>query len=353
MASHLPQPSVEPSNINSCVKILAESADLKSVPSKFSFIHDPTCSNSDSIPIIDFSLLISSNPDQRSKVIQELGKACNEWGFFVLVNHGIPETLVKAIVDRCTEFFDLPEEKRKYETSSGPVKHSTGSILNSSKEGIFQWRDFIHTVVHPEYHFPDKPQNLREILYEYAENSRSVSKKLLQLLSTTMGLEEGFIDETRNLNSSFQIFAANCYPPCPQPDKTIGTLPHTDPRLLTFLIHNGVAGLQIEHNGKWFSTNSPQNSILVNVADQLEIFSNGKYKSVKHRAVVNEQTTRLSIVLFNGPASDAIVSPASKLIQRDGRPLYRPMKCIEYMKIRQKDRVVGYSSLDCVKILDN
>lgn len=88
MATDLPQQpvatSVEPSNMNSGVKVLAESTDLKSIPSEFSFVNEHTGSNSDSIPIIDFSLLTSGNPDQRSKVIQELGKACEEWGFFVV-----------------------------------------------------------------------------------------------------------------------------------------------------------------------------------------------------------------------------------------------------------------------------
>lgn len=67
------------------VKVLAESSVvLKSVPSKFNFVNEPTASNSDSIPIIDFSLITSAQPDQRSRVIQELGKACQEWGFFIV-----------------------------------------------------------------------------------------------------------------------------------------------------------------------------------------------------------------------------------------------------------------------------
>lgn len=79
------------------------------------------------------------------------------------------------------------------------------------------------------------------------------------------------MEEALKLATSFQLFAANFYPPCPQPDQAIGLPPHTDYGLLTFLIHNGVPGLQIEHNGKWFNTNSPQNAILVNTADQLEV----------------------------------------------------------------------------------
>lgn len=111
----------------------------------------------------------------------------------------------------------------------------------------------------------------RDIIFEYAERSRFVARTLLQGISENLGLEEGFIEEALKLDSMFQLFAANYYPPCPQPDQAIGLPPHTDHGLLTFLIHNEVAGLQIQHNGKWFNTNSPQNSILVNTADQLEV----------------------------------------------------------------------------------
>ncbi|CAI9769206.1 unnamed protein product [Fraxinus pennsylvanica] len=319
--------------MNSGVKVLAESTDLRSVPSEFSFVNEPTGSNSDSIPIIDFSSLTSGNPDQRSKVIQELGKACEEWGFFVLVNHGISETLMKATIEGALEFFDLPEEdKQKYEAKhvSDPIKYGRGSAITTSDKKIFLWRDFIKSYVHPEFHYPDKPQNFREIIFEYAKRSRF------------------------DFNLSYkELFAANYYPPCPQPDQAIGLPPHTDHGLLTFLIHNGVTGLQIQHNGKWFNTNSPQNSILVNTADQLEIFSNGRYKSVKHRAVVNNQATRISVVIPNGPAPEAIVGPASPLVQRDGRPLYRPFKYIEYVETQLSNTVDGKVNLDYAKIQDN
>lgn len=73
------------------IKALAESPGLTSIPSSYTFIQNPNDHQAasdpepeDSIPIIDFSLLNSSNPDQRSKVIQDLGKACRDWGFFMV-----------------------------------------------------------------------------------------------------------------------------------------------------------------------------------------------------------------------------------------------------------------------------
>ncbi|KAK4401841.1 2-oxoglutarate-dependent dioxygenase 19 [Sesamum angolense] len=299
---------MKPSHIveNSFVKALAESSILNSVPSQFSFANDSKGFDSDSIPIVDFSLLASDDPDQRAKVLRDLDNACREWGFFVLINHGISDSLLKDIIEASLEYFELPkEDKRRYEakSSSDPIKSGT--------------------------------------------------RKLLQDIGENLELEEGYIDEALKLNSCFQLYAANYYPPCPQPDQAMGIPAHTDHGLLTFLIHNGVAGLQIEHNGEWFNTNSPQNSILVNTADHLEIFSNGRYKSVKHRAVVNKEATRISVVMANGAAPDAIVSPAGPLVERDGRAYYRPMKFIEYVETMLSNRFQGKSNLDCLKIQDD
>ncbi|KAL0384429.1 UNVERIFIED_CONTAM: putative 2-oxoglutarate-dependent dioxygenase SLC1 [Sesamum radiatum] len=341
---------------NTFVKALAESSALNSVPSQFAFTNDSTASYSDSVPVIDFSLLASGTTDQRAKVLRDLDNACREWGFFVLVNHGIPDNLLKDIKEASLEYFELPEEdKRRYEakSASDPINSGSGSVMNTANQRINLWRDFVKSYVHPEFHCPDKPHQLRDVLVEYSEKTRFVVKKLLQDIGENLGLEKGYIDEVLKLDSCFQMYAANYYPPCPQPDQAIGITPHTDLGLLTLVISNGVAGLQIEHNGEWFNTNSPQNSILVNTADHLEIFSNGRYKSVRHRAVVNNKATRMSVVMANGAAPDAIVSPAGPLVERDGRAYYRPMKFIEYVETMLSKRLQGKSNLDCLKIQDD
>lgn len=71
------------------VKTLSESPNLKFIPSNYvntniypleSEPHD----HSNSIPTVDFSLLNSIDPHQRSQAINNLNKACQEWGFFMV-----------------------------------------------------------------------------------------------------------------------------------------------------------------------------------------------------------------------------------------------------------------------------
>ena len=101
-----------------------------------------------------------------------------------------------------------------------------------------------------------------------------MAKKLLGGISQSLGLEEDYIEKAMELDSSTQIFAANYYPPCPQPELAIGIPPHTDPGLSTFLLQNGVEGLEIQNKGKWLHLTGIPGAIFVNTADQLEVSSN-------------------------------------------------------------------------------
>ncbi|KAI6678391.1 hypothetical protein NL676_039187 [Syzygium grande] len=333
------------------VKTLAESSNLASIPSHYAYttsafvdqaIHD------DSIPVIDFSLLSSSNPDQRSKAISDLAKACEDWGFFMLINHGVPESRMKETVEALMGFFDLTdEEKSEFEGKHvlDPLRY--GTSFKASVDKVFLWRDFLRLTVHPKFHCPAKPEGLSKVLAEYSGALRKLVRELLKGISEGLGLEPGYINEAMNMDSSLQILAANLYPACPQPELAMGLPSHSDYGLLTILMQNGVGGLEVYHDGKWVKADLIPNAFVVNTADQLEIMSNGKYKSVLHRAVVNNKAARLSIPFSTGPSLDTVVVPAKQLV--DGEPnqaMYISMNYKDYMEFKQSKVIDGISYLN-------
>ncbi|CAL5377684.1 unnamed protein product [Camellia sinensis] len=167
-------------------------------------------------------------------------------------------------------------------------------------------------------------------------------------------MEECYIEKAMDLESGLQIFIGNLYPPCPQTELAMGLPPHSDHGLLTILIQNEIGGLQLQHNGKWVNIKALPNSFLVNTADHREqILSNGRYKSVVHRAVVNNKATRISIAMASGPSLDTIVSPAPELVE-DGEahrpPAYIPMKYRDYVKLQQSNQLDRKSCLDQVRL---
>ncbi|XP_060169265.1 2-oxoglutarate-dependent dioxygenase 19-like isoform X2 [Lycium barbarum] len=274
------------------VKVVAELPNLKAVPSNYSVDHHHNSSPAidsidDSLPVVDFSLLSSEDPHQHSKAIQDLGRACEQWGFFMVVNHGIAESLMKELIGVANEFFLMPEEDKwryKGQQVFDPIKYGT-SFNYTSKETTFYWRDYLKLSVHPDFHSPHQPKNFRELIWEYCEKCRKVTKMLLSGISESLGLEEELMRKSLDLDSGF------------------------------------------------------------------EIFTNGKYKSVLHRAVV-KKVPRISIGIANCPAMNATVRPAaSPLIQNERLPpLYLPMKYSEYVEKQQTKPLDGKSSLDQIKI---
>ena len=101
-----------------------------------------------------------------------------------------------------------------------------------------------------------------------------MASELLKGISESLGMEEGYINEKMAVEStdSHQLLVANMYPPCPQPELSMGLPPHSDHGLLTILMQNEFAGLQVMHNGKWVLINPLPNSFLVNTGDHMEVY---------------------------------------------------------------------------------
>ncbi|XP_040940603.1 2-oxoglutarate-dependent dioxygenase 19 isoform X3 [Gossypium hirsutum] len=265
--------------------------------------------------------------------------------------HGVPERMMKAIIEACREFLELPEEEKRGISGKhvlDPIRF--GTSFNESVDEILCWRDYVKIFQHPEFHSPNKPPSFREIALEYSKRVRLVAREIIRGISESLGLEKDYIYETLNPENGLQLIAANLYPPCPQPELAMGLPPHSDHGLLTLLIQNQIGGLQVQHKGKWVNIDPIPNSFLANIGDHIEILSNGKYKSVLHRAVVNNRDVRISIAVPHGPALDAIFSPDSKLVENVGNPpAYGAMKYKEYLEFQQGTMLNGKSFLERIR----
>ncbi|CAN6461409.1 unnamed protein product [Victoria cruziana] len=115
----------------------------------------------------------------------------------------------------------------------------------------------------------------------------------------------------------------NYYPSCPEPELTLGMPPHSDYGFLTLLLQDGVAGLQVQHQGRWVNVKPFKGSFVVNIGDHLEIFSNGKYKSVLHRVVVNSSMSRISTASLHSLPFSSTVRPAPELVDEQHPRMYK------------------------------
>lgn len=77
--------------------------------------------------------------------------------------------------------------------------------------------------------------------------------------------------EEMEFENGNQLMVFNCYPPCPQPELTLGMPPHSDYGFLTLLLQDDVPGLQILHQDSWVTVEPIPNSFVVNLGDHLEV----------------------------------------------------------------------------------
>ncbi|XP_035540584.1 protein DMR6-LIKE OXYGENASE 2-like isoform X3 [Juglans regia] len=270
-----------------------------------------------------------------------------------VINHGVPESLMKAMVEACGEFFNLAEEE-KQEFAGKHVLDSLrcGASINGSTDHVFFWRDYLKFFAHPNFHSPSKPTGFREIALDYSTRTRKVAMELVKGISASLGLEEGYIEKALNMELGLQIFISNFFPPCPQPELARGLPPHSDHALLTLLINNGISGFQLQRQGKWVNVNSIPNAFMVIFGDQMEIMSNGKYECAVHRATVNGKATRMSIAMLFGPALETVVGPAPELVDNETNPpAFTAMKYRKYLELQQTNKIIGKCALDRVRIL--
>ncbi|CAN0918692.1 Naringenin,2-oxoglutarate 3-dioxygenase (Fragment) [Linum grandiflorum] len=221
---------------------------------------------SDDIPVI--SLADINLQDVRNKIV----KACEDWGIFQVVDHGIDPKLVSDMTRLTREFFALPpEEKLRFDMSGGK---KGGFIVSSHLQGeaVQDWREIVTYFSYPirqrDYsRWPDKPEAWRAVTEEYSEKLMGLACRLLEVLSEAMGLEKEAL--TKACVDMDQKVVVNFYPKCPQPDLTLGLKRHTDPGTITLLLQDQVGGLQATRdNGKtWITVKPIDGAFVVNLGD--------------------------------------------------------------------------------------
>ncbi|KAK4367096.1 hypothetical protein RND71_014976 [Anisodus tanguticus] len=311
------------------------------------------------LPIIDFAQLQGPN---RSQVLKSLAKACEEYGFFQLVNHGIHSDVIQHIIEVGKIFFELPfEERAKYMSTDMQAPVRLGTSFNQNKDRVFCWRDFLKLSCHSLSSdilslWPSFPVDLREAAANYSKKTKFLYQLLIGEILESLGIvnsnENNDSQNLKEFEDESQLLVLNCYPSCPEPDLTLGMPPHSDYGLLTLLLQDEVKGLQIQHQEKWLTVEPIPNSFVINVGDHLEIFSNGRYKSVLHRVLVNSSKSRISVASLHSLPYSSKIQPSPELINKSSPKLYKDTDFATFLEYLSSCEHKSKSFLESRKLIN-
>nr|Q39705.1 RecName: Full=1-aminocyclopropane-1-carboxylate oxidase 2; Short=ACC oxidase 2; AltName: Full=Ethylene-forming enzyme; Short=EFE [x Doritaenopsis sp.]AAA97488.1 1-aminocyclopropane-1-carboxylate oxidase [x Doritaenopsis sp.] len=271
---------------------------------------------SGSFPVINMELLQGS---QRPAAMALLRDACENWGFFELLNHGISHELMNRVEAVNKEHYRRFREQRFKEFASKTLD----SVENVDPDNLDWESTFFlrHLPTSNISQIPDLDDDCRATMKEFARELEKLAERLLDLLCEDLGLEKGYLKRVFCGGSdglpTFGTKVSN-YPPCPKPDLIKGLRAHTDAGGIILLFQDDkVSGLQLLKDREWIEVPPLRYSIVVNIGDQLEVITNGKYKSVLHRVVAQTDGNRMSIASFYNPGSDAVIFPAPALVEKE------------------------------------
>ncbi|URD81512.1 gibberellin [Musa troglodytarum] len=321
-------------------------------------------------PVVDLSW-------KRGRAAELLVRACEEFGFVKVVNHGVPRSDIAKMEAEGARFFALPPCEKQKAGPPTPLGYGIRSIGFNGDMGELEYL-LLHS--NPSYISQKAkticrkdPIHFSGVVNEYVKQVRQLACQLLDMVGEGLGLQDTRVF-SRLLQDSENdsLVRLNHYPPWPGSDRAggdadrdpaggksrdkrsgggrIGFGEHSDPQILSILRSNDVDGLQIlsaqaDDGGVWIPVPADPVAFYVIVGDALQAMTNGRLVSVRHRAMANSCRPRTSTVFFGAPSPGTRITPLPQMIKPDAPRRYKSFTWAEYKKAMYSLRL-GHNRLD-------
>jgi len=299
------------------------------------------------VPIIDIThLLQDSSSEAASAAIDDIARACQTWGFFQVINHGIATDMIEKVWRQTRDMFALPDEEKQsvLRSRDNPWGFYANELTKNQrdKKEVF---DFTREGVDPIYGKSNRwlvnQDAFKATMLEYFDACTKLSLSLLEAFCVGLKLPADYMRDDFAINHT-GFLRLNYYPnkdPMAdsgvehQPVADLGIHHHTDAGALTVLLQDDVGGLQVYKDGYWHNVTPVPGAIVINTGDMMQVWSNNIYQAPIHRVLAMEAKERYSLPFFFNPSASCKVSPLPTVVSEQSPSLYN---AIEWGSFRGK-----------------
>ncbi|CAK7356959.1 unnamed protein product [Dovyalis caffra] len=281
------------------------------------------------IPIIDISLLSSSEPCSAQE-LQRLRSALSSWGCFQAIGHGIPKSFLDKIRQVAREFFEQPMEEKKRHAKGVEEFEGYGADPVPAEGQSLDWSDRLFLDVYPEDRrkpkfWPVNPKSFRGVLEEYTAKMQILTELVSKAMAKSLNLEENCFLNQFGKQAALQA-RFNYYSKCQRPDLVLGLKAHADGSGYTIILQDDVEGLQVFKDELWLTVPAISDALLVLMGDQMEIMTNGMFRSPVHRVLTNSEKERISVAVFYTTEPNKEIGPEEGLINEERQKIFKKVK---------------------------
>ena len=292
------------------------------------------------VELIDIGALVAGGDAQ--DVVEAIGRACSQTGFFYIANHGVPSALIETLRAQSAAFFALPMAERLQIRMGAsvrgylPLGYRTEETEEPGgtnlQEGFWMGHERPVDASCPfdgPNVWPASCPELRPAMEAYFAALESLSRHLRGAFASALGVEPARFDALfEHPQSRLKL---NHYPPQAAPETLdeIGAVPHSDTGAYTVLWQDESGGLEIENkSGEWVGVPPIPNTFVINIGNTMQMLTAGEFSSTPHRVINRSGGDRYSIAYFNNPGHHTTIEP---LVPTHGM-LYEPFSFGTYQR---------------------
>jgi isopenicillin N synthase-like dioxygenase len=295
------------------------------------------------LPLIDISPLSSDNEPAYLTVVKQIDHACREIGFFYITGHGISSEQMNSMFDLSQRFFAQPEAVKQKILIANSLNHRGWGTTGAEQLDPNQPQDWKETFdmaldLHlehpmvsacPRLYGPNQYGELVGFAQQMNQHYgllMAISKRLLKAMAIALKQPEDFFSQY--FDDHISVLRLLHYPP--RATNTIGDTQtkaagaHTDYGCITLLAQDTVGGLEVcNAQDEWVAAPPIKDSIVVNIGDLMQRWTNDQYRSTAHRVVSPPNDThRYSMPFFVEPRFDCEVSCIESCLGAGEQPKY-------------------------------